>query len=199
MDKYANFAGLCRGERLDEDYRIHVRAGKTSYAIVAPHGGFIERGTQQLADALAGGEHAFYCFEAIRRPAAHRLHVTSDNFDEPQALAAVAQAETVVSVHGARGTHAAAYFGGLDLELRSLMIERLLRAGITAANDPSPRRQGRGITNICNRGRSSKGVQLELTVGMRKSLFRQLPDGGWEPNGLFAIFVSTLREVLAVG
>ena len=197
MDKYANFAELSGCEGLDVDYQVHVRTGNTRYAIVAPHGGYIERGTRQLADAIAGDEHGFYCFEAIHKRAAQRLHVTSDNFDEPKAFAAAATVDTVLSVHGARGNQAAAYFGGLDFALRTLMIERLRRAGIEAADDPSPTRQGRGASNICNRGRSGKGVQLELTVGMRKALFRRLPDDRWEPNSLFATFVGTLREVLA--
>ena len=35
----------------------------------------------------------------------------------------------------------------------------------------NPRLQGRHVQNICNLGRSGRGVQLELSRGLRSSLF----------------------------
>jgi len=122
--------------------------------------------------------------------------MTSDQFDEPRALAAVCRVQTVVSIHGARGKEAVVYLGGLDHRLRTHLIAALRGAGFEAAPDPSPARQGMGKTNICNRGRSGRGVQFELPVGMRKQLFDPIAPQIWVPNALFLLFVGVMREAL---
>ncbi len=196
-DRYASYAELLRDHAEGRDFRVHVRHADSPYAIVAPHGGRIERGTLQIADAIAGVEHTFYAFEGIRPRANRVLHITSNRFDEPRALAAVARARTVVSVHGAFGDAEVVWAGGLDLALRAHLLARLCAAGFAADDDPSPTRQGRGPTNICNRGRSGRGVQFELPAGLRRRLYERLPAGGWRPAPLFEVFVATLRAALA--
>jgi phage replication-related protein YjqB (UPF0714/DUF867 family) len=76
------------------------------------------------------------------------------------------------------------------------LIAALGSAGFEAAPDPSPARQGTGKTNICNRGRSGRGVQFELPVGMRKQIFDQIAPQAWVPNALFLRFVGVMREAL---
>lgn len=196
MDRYRSFAELARHEREGRDWRVRLRPGASAFAILAPHGGRIERGTSWLADAIAGAEHTFYAFEGLRRRANHRLHLTSNRFDEPRALAAVARARTVITVHGAAGAEAAVYAGGLDEALRERLLAALAGAGFDAAPDPSPTSQGRGATNICNRGRSGRGVQLELPVGMRRRLFDREGAGTWRPNAAAARLAETVRAVL---
>lgn len=198
MDRYRNFAELSRHEIEGRDYRIRWRSGHTRFAIVAPHGGKIERGTSPLADAIAGSEHTFYAFEGIKPEGNYRLHITSDRFDEPQALRIAGGVRTVITIHGARGVGAAVYTGGLDTELEGRILRALRAAGFAAAHDPSPTRQGRGVTNICNRGRALQGVQIELTQGLRKRLFDLQPDGTtWLPNDRFHVFVASVRAELA--
>ena len=196
MDRYANYSELRSHEREGCDYRIHVRLAGSPFAIVAPHGGRIERGTLQIASAIAGNEHTFYCFEGIKAQDNSSLHITSNHFDEPRALAVISRIQTVISIHGARGNEAAVYLGGRDHELRAQLIAALTGTGFRATHDPSPTRQGRGVTNICNRGRSGQGVQFELPVGLRKQLFDQVASGVWVPNALFQWFVGVVREVL---
>lgn len=197
-DHYPDFSALLRHEREGRDYRILMRRGSSGIAVVAPHGGGIERGTSELAVALAGTEHTCYCFEGIKEKANHRLHVTSRRFDEPQALSAVGGVHKVVTIHGAFGTHVAAYGGGLDQALRQQLLDALSSAGFPALPDPSPTRQGRHPHNICNRGSSGSGVQLELTLGLRRRLFRNLrPEGRQQPTEHFHSFVRALRAVLA--
>ncbi len=90
------------------------------------------------------------------------------------------------------------YFGGLDRGLGTDMMTALSRNGFPAEPDPSPTRQGRGVTNICNRGRSGRGLQLELPQGFRKSLFDR-PDyrhRRWRPNRRFHEFIAVIRKVL---
>jgi len=49
MDRYANYSALSRSEIEGRDYRVHLRLAASPFAIVAPHGGRIERGTLQIA------------------------------------------------------------------------------------------------------------------------------------------------------
>jgi len=199
-DKYENFFHLSQHEVAGRDYRIRVRPGRSGIAILAPHGGRIERGTTPIADAIAASEHTFYSFEGIKpAPKQNRdLHITSDHFDEPSALLAVRRAHRVITIHGAKGQEAAVYLGGLDTALRSHLLPVLSAAGFLAADDPSPTRQGRGASNICNLGRTGRGVQLELTLGLRKRLFLHPQEGGsWCPSPLFFHLVSAVRRALS--
>lgn len=199
-DKYANFSQLSRHEVAGRDYRIQVHYGRSGIAILAPHGGRIERGTTPIAEAIAGEDHTFYSFEGIKPELAQNrdLHITSDHFDEPRAVLAVAKAHRVIAIHGAKGLEAAVYLGGLDTALRRRVLTVLSESGFVAADDPSPTRQGKGRTNICNRGRTGKGLQLELTLGLRKRLFLHPEEGSsWHPSPLFFRLVSAVRRALS--
>ena len=197
MDRYRNFAGLRECEAEGRDYRICLRRGKGSFAIMAPHGGKIERGTSQLAEAIAGNEHTFYSFDGIKDINNHHLHITSDRFDDPRALALASSVRTVITIHGAKGQNRNVYTGGQHLHLEEKILHSLRYAGFTAMHDPSPTRQGMGVTNICNRGYDGKGVQIELTQGLRKNLFNPVHGGAnWIPNEMFHILVEALRTVL---
>jgi phage replication-related protein YjqB (UPF0714/DUF867 family) len=198
MDLYTSFAHLSRGEREGRDYRIRWRMGGSGVAIVAPHGGGIERGTSEVADGIAGREHGFYAFEGLKSVGNHVLHLTSNRFDEPQALRLVRGVRALITIHGAKGREPAAYLGGLDFVLRERIAEALISAGFLAVDDPSPTRQGRSPSNICNRCVSGRGVQLELSYGLRTTLFAGLdPLGLRRPTSLYPRFVGTLRAVLA--
>lgn len=67
MDKYANFIELAQNEREGEDYTILLRESNSKFAIIAPHGGGIEPGTLDLADAVASSDHTFYAFKGIKK------------------------------------------------------------------------------------------------------------------------------------
>jgi len=48
--------------------------------------------------------------------------------------------------------------------------------------------------NLCNRGQSGAGVQLELSRALRRSLFESLtPSGRARPTPYFTAFVDALR------
>jgi len=196
MDKYGNFAELKLHAQEGRDYRIHERRGSSRYAIVAIHGGWIERGTRQVADAIAGQEHSYYCFDGLHNKRRRLLHITSDYFNEPRCIDIVTSVDKVISIHGALGMEVAIYAGGLDLSFKANILAALTSGGFNAVNDPSPTRQGKGITNVCNRGKSGTGVQLELTVGLRKLLFQRSRNGRWFPTQLFDQFITCIRELL---
>ena len=197
MDRYGSYAELSASEVEGRDYRVHVRLADSPFAVVAPHGGRIERGTLPIAEAIAGNEHTYYCFEGIKPRRNYSLHITSNRFDEPRALAAVQRARTVVTIHGAGGSERVVYLGGLDSALRARLISALDASGFAAVEDPSPTRQGTGKTNICNRGRSGRGVQIELPIGFRKEMFNEAAPSVWHPNAVFKRFVAGVREVLS--
>ncbi len=192
MDAYANFSELSVVEVEDKDYRISAYSGVSNVLILAPHGGKIERGTSQIALAIAGCEHSCYCFDGIKPGLKPNrvLHITSNRFDEPKAISMVEKACSVITIHGARGEERAVYFGGLDQELRRIIADSLRDQGFYACDDPSPSRQGVGVTNICNRGQSGKGLQIELTFGLRKTMFvRTTGKPGWRTTDVFSKFV----------
>jgi hypothetical protein len=83
-DRYKYFLELAKKETQGIDFRVRLqqRAGKA--VVLAPHGGGIEPGTSEIAEAIDGADFSFYAFEGIK-PANNRiLHITSTRFDEPQ-------------------------------------------------------------------------------------------------------------------
>ena len=66
MSKYRTFRQLSACETEDIDYRIRCRPGRTGIAVVAIHGGGIEPGTSEIAEAVAGDRHSFYTFRGIK-------------------------------------------------------------------------------------------------------------------------------------
>jgi phage replication-related protein YjqB (UPF0714/DUF867 family) len=129
----------------------------------------IEHHTSQIAAASAGEEHNLYLFEGIKLSGNYRnLHVTSHHFDDPQCLELIAQCDFVVAIHGCTGDDERIFIGGLDATLIALVAEQLAADGLTiqTADHKFPATDSQ---NICNRGRSRKGVQLELTDALRNS------------------------------
>ena len=99
-DKYPNFATLARHERSGIDYRVLVRRARPAFDIIAPHGGGIEPGTSEIADAIAGEKYSFYAFEGLKPSGNADLHLTSTRFDEPLCLAVLGDSSLALTVHG---------------------------------------------------------------------------------------------------
>ena len=65
-DKYPNFATLSKNALPGRDYRIILeRASTDRVAIIAPHGGSIERRTSDFARAIAADYYPYYLFEGL--------------------------------------------------------------------------------------------------------------------------------------
>lgn len=167
-DKYTNFSALAEDNIEDSDYRILVNTRQnSSVAIVAPHGGSIERRTSEIASAIAGNDHNLYLFEGLDPNGTFdSLHITSHKFDEPSCLALVENASCVICVHGCAGKKEEIYLGGLDSALKTQLHESLTAAGIQSFSE-GHKFQGTHPRNICNRGTLSKGVQIEFSDGLR--------------------------------
>jgi phage replication-related protein YjqB (UPF0714/DUF867 family) len=169
LDKYSSFAELEAGEALNEDYSVLVRERPSARVlIVAPHGGSIEIGTSELATLIAGEEHSLFTFDGLKPRGRNRdLHITSHNFDHPDCVSLAARHSVVLAVHGCKGESSQIFVGGLDEDLAVLLTERLNAAGFPATSH-GHRYPGRNRLNICNRGASGRGAQLELTLDLRR-------------------------------
>ena len=194
-DTYAGFEQLAHVEREGETWRVVSRAGGTSFAVVAPHGGGIEPGTSELAHAIAGADHALYVFEGLMWRGNERLHVTSTRFDEPRLAVIAKQVDVLIAMHGERGDGRNVYLGGLHEELRGRMERQLREEGFEVGVHPLL--AGLEPANLCNRGRSARGVQLELSAGLRRSMFASLGRRGRaSPTAVFDRFVAAVRAGL---
>ena len=170
------------------DYAVHVGFRAASrVAVLAPHGGRIEGRTSEIARLIAGSEHRLYLFEGLRTTGDNFdcLHLGSHFFDEPRAIGLVADCDTVIAVHGYAASGADVLLGGLDAALKRSIARALGGAGFTYLTD-GHRFPGSHPRNICNRGRTGAGVQLELSEGLRKA-------GDW------SALAETVRGVLSGG
>ncbi|MEJ5348144.1 MAG: poly-gamma-glutamate hydrolase family protein [Desulfosoma sp.] len=197
MDGYLSFQELKVHEVSGRDYVIEWRTGRSGLTLMALHGGGIEPGTSEVARAVSKGVHAFYHFDGLKRKNNGVLHITSSRFDEPVALSLAAQSWKVITVHGCTNGGADLFVGGLDIELRSRCREVLYQAGFSIGNHPVF--QGLQPENMCNRGRAGCGLQLELSLNLRRRLFVSLNRWGRRyPTPIFHDLVHALRQVLAM-
>lgn len=199
-DKYPDFETLSKHERSGVDFRILVRRAKARFAIVAPHGGGIEPGTSEIAEEVAAQEWSYYAFEGLKAKGNSDLHITSTRFDEPMCLTLVSQSKTIVTIHGeySDADGEGVFMGGLDAKLGTRLGAGLKAKGFAVGRHPDPRLQGLEPNNVCNRGTSGKGVQLELSRTVRSEMFRSLSrEGRKHPTARFRAFVTAITRVLA--
>ncbi len=168
-DRYQSFKELAADAHLGTDYCIRATDRGSKVVILAPHGGWIEPMTSEIADAIAGTNLSFYAFEALRNGPHSDFHITSHRFDEPTAVELVGRSRFAIAIHG-RGNDGtdAVWLGGRATLLRDAVGTSLREAGFEAEiNNKLP---GLNKANICNRTRSGEGVQLELPRRLRKLL-----------------------------
>lgn len=196
-DKYKNFPALAACETCGRDFCRRFRRRRSRWAVIAPHGGGIEPGTSEIAQAIAGKDHSFYAFEGLKRRGNKDLHITSTHFDEPMALSIVAGASRVLAVHGEDSTKAVVFLGGLDVATGRRLQDALERRGFVVRRHPNGNLAGAAASNICNRCRSNAGVQLELSSGLRRACFRSLSRAGRRAKTRrFWELVAAIREAL---
>ena len=174
MDRYSNFTELDENEKKGEDYVIAYRKGSLDIAVMAIHGGGIEPGTADIADAVAERTYTYYAFKGLKKKGNTILHLSSNTFDEPLGVRAAQEARIVLSIHGCRDEQEIVYVGGRDLELRQRFISSFRVSGFIAVASEVPGQRGIGENNICNRCRNGKGVQLEISRGLREKMYEDL-------------------------
>lgn len=197
-DKYESFAQLAKAEKRGEDYRVRVVERGSTIAVIAPHGGGIEPGTSEIAEAIAGDDLSFYAFEGTKTTGNVDLHITSARIDEPQGLALVNTSEKAIAIHGENNNEQQIVFiGGRDAALCARLRHALVKSGFDVQKHKNPDLQGTHEANICNRGKSGRGVQLELTNALRASFFESLKRNGRKNRTeRFEQFVAAVRTAI---
>jgi len=196
MGKYYSYQELSKNEQRGKDYHIRFRLGTSGIAIMAPHGGEIEPGTTEIADAVAGNAHSFYSFDGLKENGNSDLHLTSKYFDEPLAMDIGKRSGSILAIHGCRERELVVYLGGRNRALKEKMKIALARVDFTVGE--TSRFPGVHASNICNRNRQGKGIQMEISLGLRLKMFQDLSRANRKiTTPLFETFVSILRDVLS--
>lgn len=193
---YKSFAELSATEKNGLAFRVQVKDRRTDCVVIAPHGGGIEPGTTEIASAIAGWSYSLYTFNGIRLSGNELLHITSTLFDEPKCLNLIRSAGHILAIHGCEGAQPEVLVGGLHLEWGNRIVDVLRKAGFEAAR-ATTQFVGTQPENICNRGRTGRGVQLEISEGLRRSMFKGLDrNGRMERRPPFQAFVSAIRKAI---
>lgn len=199
-DTYRNFSQLAEHEAQDVDFSIRVSDRNGPVVILAPHGGGIEPGTSELSEAIAGTDFSFYAFEGLKNTGNAVLHITSTRFDEPRGLALTAKSRTAIAIHGEDSGEPTVFLGGLDTGMLRHMRTSLEEGGFRVRTHDNPELQGTATENICNRARNGRGVQLELSKGLRETFFSSLTRAGRQVRTKeFDRFVAAIRKAILAG
>ncbi len=206
---------------LDQDYSIAISDRGAAATVLAIHGGKIELNTgkigAELARRLDWNLYEFQahgtagCLEGKKNPEV--LHLTSTNFNEPQALALVGADRSTIAIHGYADTGSEdpgveiLCVGGRDRELIAAFVARLEKdAGLFAGfsvqavdGTSAPREHfcrklnGNHPDNIVNRNQNGQGMQLELGLRLRQALVSK--DQAYDP--LRELFYGSLQQACA--
>ncbi len=196
MDKHRNFAELQQKEP-SNSYSVFLRSKSSRVAIIAPHGGGIEPGTLEIANHIAGSDLSFYAFDGHKSRGNGDLHITSTHFDEPQCLAILRESNIVVAIHGCEGDQGNTYIGGRDEVTREKISYSLQSYGFNTYIHPDINLQGLYPDNICNRGATGCGVQLELDRALRQKMFIGLSrEQRNRTTEVFKIFAKAIQQAL---
>jgi len=218
----ANIEGTTYGKRWRRQEWIQIVEGQATdnregqKIVLAVHGGGIEEGTSEIALAVAGyhpatfaqatdcfGLHDLWIFEGLLTDGNSKLHVTSTHYNDPIALKLVQISKRCLSLHGLgdAAANGKIQIGGLDTELRSIVLEELTGARIPAAISNDQDTNASSLENICNKTTTRAGVQLEMGKTYRESLFapgcdtRELRKNNTNAN--FCKLVTALRKAMS--
>jgi len=194
-DIYETFAELAKNNTLGEDYGIKCNKRDSQVLIIAPHGGTIEPGTSRIARKIAGAKYSYYLFEGLKKGAFRRLHITSHHFDEDRALKILAKSLFAVGIHGRqdKADRDSVWLGGLDRDLVGFLELELAQANFMPRVHDHPF-QAREPDNICNRGMSKRGAQLELPHTLRQTLRKDQNEMARFSNAVKRAIETRLRQ-----
>lgn len=175
-DYYSSYEELTESCKYNEDYKTEIINNNSPVSIISIHGGGIEACTTELSKEIASlGNFNYYSFMGLRNNSHEsqdnlKLHITSSKFLDTQLHELLSNTLITISIHGADETQPLLYIGGLHSELitqlklslsKDYFIPNTIRKGL----------EGTSISNVCNKCISKKGVQIELSQGLRQYLF----------------------------
>lgn len=197
--KHLHFQDIKENYREEENYRIRAVNRDGRILILGPHGGGIERGTSELVRAIAGDNLSYYLFEALMPTAreSQKLHITSTQFDEPRCLELIRAFQTSLAIHGCIGKRPMIFVGGRNDDLKKILVTGLEQKGYPVQIGTG-KYAGSCPSNICNRTNTGKGVQLELSNGLRRTLFKdwRTRRSRKSTTALFARLTADIRDLL---
>lgn len=188
-ETYKNFKELVEHEKESVDFQIDINDKKSKYVVIAIHGGGIEPFTTEIAKEFAGDTFSFYSFVGRKNTEQEnqRLHIESTDFDEPQCCDLVYKSFKTLSIHGKYGDEEFVMVGGLDNDIIGLIINALMVNNFNVYNAPD-NVNGDSPKNICNKCISGKGVQIEISRGLREKFMNDSKE--------LSIFCSIIRECI---
>jgi phage replication-related protein YjqB (UPF0714/DUF867 family) len=199
-DKYRSFSELAKRVTEGKDFQVRVRHRDGATAVIAPHGGGIEPGTSEVAEAIADADFSFYAFEGIRSTGNGALHIKSTRFDEPRCLELLRVSPRAITIHGERSERPVVFLGGRDWVTLSRLRESLSATGFRVEIPKSAQLQGLDRANVCNRTAKGVGIQLELSEGLRHSFFESpWKSGRRSKTDHFDKFVGAVRAAIDKG
>lgn len=190
IDTFATYENLSAHMEEGRDYRIVTKKTNSPYLIIAIHGGSIEPYTSSIASSIAGGDHNLYLFEGVKEKGNAQLHIGSRYFDEPQAKDMVRNADVIISIHGQKNEEEEfVMVGGLDEQLANKISDHLRAINVDVRPFESSRHP-ESPENICNKGMSGGGIEMEISKKLRNALR--------EDEGLHRLFVNAIRHAIEI-
>ena len=168
--KSSSFKDLSLLKKEGQDFEVNLRTGTTQSLVMAIHGGTIEPGTSELADATAGEKHSYYSFTGLVDDYLS-LHLTSTEFDEPRLLVLAQQAQNCLGLHGLKDDQIDFCIGGANAEKRKRYFKLLSQKfpKWRTCELCCPPNLGTSSQNIVNKCQFS-GVQIEMGSTLRLEL-----------------------------
>lgn len=162
-----NFVKFFKDKKEGIHFKVELQLVENSdIAIIAIHGGLLEFGTETIAREIAKTDYNYYIFIGLKASSYEEMHLTSSQFDDERCLSIIKNCSTVISIHGYKDLEGPILVGGLNHSLKEILCEEFKKNGISA-EIATTRLTGTSPHNICNKGRSQKGVQLEIPIGLR--------------------------------
>jgi len=187
-DLYKNFNELKKEKKEGIDYIIKTHKNSWWIIIVAPHGGTIEPWTDEICKNIAWGDLSYYCFIATCENW-EKLHITSSNFDEPQAINLIKLHKIVLTIHWCAGKDDFIFIGWKNEAIRNALSQKLRENWFFVEAFEKSKFQWLRKENICNKGNNKLWwIQIELSRGYRNKML--------ENKNFLSIFTKIVREVL---
>jgi phage replication-related protein YjqB (UPF0714/DUF867 family) len=209
-------SGTCK---LGQDFEIHTTERDSLVTVLAIHAGRIELDAGLIAAELAArlgwdlyefqGHGGSACLVGMNNPAV--LHITSALFNEPTLLSMVSNDRRTISIHGYAGSASddpgvevicaggrddgfiAALAGAVAQKSHMFREFDLVVDGGPEFSYPVCRRlDGDDENNVVNRNSKGAGVQLEMSLRLRRALVESSPSG----DSLRELFFGSVQEGL---
>ena len=197
---------LRRGYIPGRDFRITYGDSRIDQCLlIAPRGGGIEPGSSEIMRAVAEtGGWAWYEFAGfLRQGNRDGLHIASTDFDEPSLGDLLPRTAFAVVFQGCNTAgDAVAYVGGQLKAGREAVIESMtaslrdheIRAVDVMEHQVATHLRGAEVSNLANRGKLGKGIQLAFSREARNLLFP--PDASREARGRRSARLRSLADSL---